>query len=562
MQQKLHPAVRLLPSLTDFAFLMPVLFLFARMNGAKTMLGDGDTGWHVRIGEWMLAHHAVPHRDLFSYTMPNAPFFAWEWLWDLCFGWLHLHFGMTAVVLVSIVVLCLTSALLFRLACRHCDNRLIAIAVTFLAVSGSAIHWLARPHLFSMLFTVILLSMLSRVEDAGADDRKKMRLLLAMPPMFVLWTNLHGGFFVGIIILAMFAAGALADWLFQTDPQTRSGSLQSAKRYSLTALGCFAASFVNPYTYHLHTHIIEYFSDSYHFDNISEFQSLSFHVSSTRYFEAMLALAVAASVWNLSRRRFTPLILTVGWGHAALIAARNIPLFLIVAAPLVAETVFEWLQAARASTLPAWFVNGVNRLREAADEFGSLDRIERAHLASAAVIALIAAGLIYGNSSSPTWRAEYDPKVYPAHALEQIERAGTAKHIFTDDEWGDYLAYRLYPTGGKVFVDGRSDFYGGDFERQYIDILNVNYKWQATLDRYCVDTILLSAGSSLAGAVKESRRWRVAYDDGIAIVFTPVKMDANGFSTTSGKICDAGSSPTEVTGGTQSQLERMKEKPL
>ena len=94
-----------------------------------------------------------------------------------------------------------------------------------------------------------------------------------------------------------------------------------------------------------------------------------------------------------------------------------------------------------------------------------------------------------------------------------------------------------------MFVDGRSDFYGGDFERQYIDILNVNYKWQATLDRYCVDTILLSAGSSLAGAVKESRRWRVAYDDGIAIVFTPVKMDANGFSTTSGKICDAGSSP-------------------
>src|SRR5580698_211867 len=174
MQQKIHPAVRLLPSLTDFAFLMPVLFLFARLDGAKTMLGDGDTGWHVRIGEWMLAHHAVPHTDLFSYTMPNAPFYAWEWLWDLCFGWLHLHYGMTAVVVASILVLCFTSALLFRLVCRHCDNRLIAIGVTFLAVSGSAIHWLARPHLFSMLFTVILLSMLSRVEDAGTDDGRKI----------------------------------------------------------------------------------------------------------------------------------------------------------------------------------------------------------------------------------------------------------------------------------------------------------------------------------------------------------------------------------------------------
>jgi hypothetical protein len=566
MQQKLHPAVRLLPSLTDFAFLMPVLFLFARLDGAKTMLGDGDTGWHVRIGEWMLAHHAVPHTDLFSYTMPNAPFYAWEWLWDLCFGWLHLHYGMTAVVVASILVLCFTSALLFRLVCRHCDNRLIAIGVTFLAVSGSAIHWLARPHLFSMLFTVILLSMLSRVEDAGTDDGRKIRLLLAMPPMFVLWTNLHGGFLIGIMVLAMFAAGALANWLFETDAQVRAASLQSAKRYSLTVLGCAAASFLNPYTYHLHTHLIEFFREPYHFENISEFQSLSFHVSSTRYFEAMLALALVASVGFLLRRRFTPLILTVGWGHAALISARNIPLFLLIASPIVAAGMYEWLQEARTSTLPAWFVKRMNRLSEAAEDFGAMDRLPRVHLASAVVIGFITAGLVlglvYGTSPSPTWRAEYDPKVYPAHALEQMQHAGLAKRIFTDDEWGDYLAYRLYPVGGKVFVDGRSDFYGGDFERQYIDILNVNYKWQATLDRYCVDTILLRADSPLAGAVKESRRWRVAYDDGIAIVFTPVKADANEFSTTSGKICDAGSSPTEVTGGTQSQIERMKERPL
>ena len=71
-----HPShisrVRLLPSLTDVAFLMPLAFLFLRMGGATGMLGDGDTGWHVRTGEWILANGRVPHEDMFSYTQAPA----------------------------------------------------------------------------------------------------------------------------------------------------------------------------------------------------------------------------------------------------------------------------------------------------------------------------------------------------------------------------------------------------------------------------------------------------------------------------------------------------------
>jgi phosphoribosyl-dephospho-CoA transferase len=68
-------------------------------------------------------------------------------------------------------------------------------------------------------------------------------------------------------------------------------------------------------------------------------------------------------------------------------------------------------------------------------------------------------------------------------------------------------------------VDGRSDFYGGRFDRDYLDILGVKYNWEAQLDRYGVDTLLLSTKSALAGAVKQSARWKVAYDDGTAILF-------------------------------------------
>ncbi len=99
------PYVRLLPSMTDIAFLMPLVFLFCEMKGAQTLLGDGDTGWHLRTGEWILAHGRVPRNDIFSFTRPDQPWFAWEWLWDVLFGWLHREAGMAAVVLGCSLVL-------------------------------------------------------------------------------------------------------------------------------------------------------------------------------------------------------------------------------------------------------------------------------------------------------------------------------------------------------------------------------------------------------------------------------------------------------------------------
>src|SRR5688572_30367676 len=115
---KANPIVRVLPSMTDVAFLLPIILLFAKLDGVKHLLSDGDTGWHIRAGEWMLANGRVIDHDVFSFTMPGQPWFAWEWLWDIAFAWLHGRWGMDAVVLGSLLVLCVTSALLFRLLLR------------------------------------------------------------------------------------------------------------------------------------------------------------------------------------------------------------------------------------------------------------------------------------------------------------------------------------------------------------------------------------------------------------------------------------------------------------
>src|SRR5258708_883144 len=193
-------AARFLPSLTDIAFLMPLMFLYIKLAGARSLLGNGDTGWHVRTGEWILTNHAVPTADFFSYSRPGAQWFAWEWLWDTLFAVLHQRWGMAAVVLASSLVICVTNALLFRLIRRSCDNGLVAIVVTLLATGGCAIHWLARPHLFTLLFFTITLHIAVRAAEG------RVKLLYWLPPMTLVWTNLHGGFFVIFLVFACYIA--------------------------------------------------------------------------------------------------------------------------------------------------------------------------------------------------------------------------------------------------------------------------------------------------------------------------------------------------------------------
>jgi hypothetical protein len=537
MRPAVNSFVRLMPSLTDVAFVLPVLMIFSRLDGVKTLLGDGDTGWHIRTGQWILAHGTIPYKDLFSFTKPNAPWFAWEWLWDVMFGWLHLHFGMAAVVSVSLLLISLISALLFQVVIRNCHNRVIAIAITFLAIAGSSIHWLARPHLFTMFFVVIWLTIFDCVE------RGRTRLLWLLPLLTVAWTNLHGGFIAGILLTGISSLAKFLEGIFADLPSHRSHAIQSGLRYLLAASACILASLINPYTYHLHQHIVEYLNDTTQLSAVSEFQTLSFHAPAAVYFEIMLALGVAAAVYRLWQRRFAPGLVMVVWAHLALLAGRNIPLFLLVAAPPVASMLDELSKRAgeESAGLPAFIEKALNALREIGEELTSADRPWRIHLASV-LMAVLVCSIVSEHAQIFKLRAEYDPGRYPASALSVLASTARDHRIFCDDEWGDYLAYRLYPEG-RVFVDGRSDFYGGRFVRHYLNILGVKYDWETQLAHYGVDRILLSTKSAMAGAVKQSPRWKVTYDDGIALIFESTGS-SNGIFTKSGNKADAETFPS------------------
>jgi hypothetical protein len=509
--EKINPVVRFLPSLTDVAFLMPLVFLFLRMDGAQRLLADGDTGWHIRTGEWILQNGRVPATDLFSYTKPGAPWYAWEWLWDVIFAWLHQRGGMAAVILVSAMLLCFTFALLFRETRRNCPSVLIAFGATLAATAGSSVHWLARPHLFTLLFVVVFWALLERAREG------RTRALFYLPVLTVLWTNIHGAFFAGIILIGCYAAGEITRWLVETDRDEAKAALVRGRSYLITALVSAAATLVNPYSYHLHAHIIGYLRRPDQLKYISEFQSTNFQTNLAQWYEPMLLLGAVAVVWSLYRKRFAHAFLLAGWLHLALFSVRNLPIYLIVAAPIVAATLNEMLQRLADAPLAPWIARAVRGFNEFVAGFGALDSQRRVYATSAAGF-LVVSLLFYSPTPPPKFRAEYSPKSYPAEALNVIRGAEFSKSVFTTDVWGGYLIYRLYPRI-RVFVDGRFDLYGQQFTEKYIDLMKVRNGWDQTLQQYGVDTILLPVDEPLTGVLKECRRWRVVHDDGTAIVF-------------------------------------------
>ena len=514
MEARSNIAVKFLPSMADMAFLMPIVYLFGRMEGVKALLRDCDTGWHIRTGEWIIANGLVPIRDMFSYSKPGAPWFAWEWLSDVVFAKLNGMGGLQAVVLFSLVLLSITFTALYMLVRRQ-SNAIVAVVITMLAATTSSVHWLARPHLFTLFFLVLFYAALEQVQG-GRRRLAGVPILALLPLVTILWTNLHGGFFVGFLMVLAYGGGEILRLAFSPDAGERGPAWRKARNYFLSGLACLAASVVNPYTYHLHIHMAKYLFDPWNATHINEFLSMSFHHPTAIFFEAMLVMAVATTVWSLRQGRYTEALLMFVWAHGALLAGRNIPIFAIVAAPPIAAAMQQGLLRLPHLNVAGWLRAASERFNRLAEETGETDAIWRLHVVSVLGVLLVAA-LLYAPNPPKVFRAEFDPKEYPAGALATL-RSDPSGRIFTHDEWGDYLIWRLYPAQ-KVFVDGRSDFYGDDFDSKYIDVLNVKPGWEKTLGGFGVDTILMPPDAPLTGVLKESSRWRLVYDDGIALVF-------------------------------------------
>lgn len=502
------------PSLSDLAFLTPILVLFWCTTGVGWLLVDSDTGWHIRTGEWILANGHVPATDIFSFTKAGMPWFAWEWLADVFMASVHYVAGLGGLVVASLVLLGLTSTCAYRNAFAESGHRMIAIVLTSLAMAASTIHWLARPHLVTPLMTAVFLSTLGRVHRGGTPQ-----ILVVLPPLTILWVNLHGGFFVGIVLLITFALGAIGEELIHGG---RSRALSKARKYSLTAGACVVASLLNPYGYRLHVHVLQYLGTSFYLQRISEFQSIDFHSFSAAYFETLLVLSIAAAFWHLGSGRLVQVMLLLSWAHLALFSARNIPIFAVVAVPSVALAIREWLEHARLLCSLRWLWNlreGLTELEAGLQLIASGQRRDRLHCLPCLTVLTLAVFLTPPGHMKAL-HAEFDRNRFPADAASFLAGQQTDQSIrlYSSWQWGGYLIYRLWPSL-KVFDDGRTDFYGPEFVEEGLQVWDACQEWAGIFARYRVNAALLPVDSALATVLHERRDWKLVYKDRVAVLF-------------------------------------------
>jgi hypothetical protein len=498
----------LIPTLSDLAFLLPILVLFWSTTGVSWLLTDSDTGWHIRTGEVILQNGCVPAVDLFSFTMSSQPWIAWEWLSDVIMALAHHIGGLAGVVWVAMLLLGMTSVVVYKEAVAESGHRLIAISLTWLAMSASAIHWLARPHLVTPLMAAVFCRILNSVEKKQNPAR-----LSSLPVLTILWANLHGGFFVGIALIGTYAVGAGAEELLL-------GSSENlwvrSRKYLLAAAACALASLVNPYGYRLHLHIAQYLGTSFYFARISEFQSVDFHSFTAAYFETLLILAIAAAAWQLRSRRLTDALLLLSWSHLALFSARNVPIFAAVAAPSISVAMHEWLES---ETWSRTFKETLRKLEAGVQLLAKRSRGTARHLAPCFAFLLFAVLLAHPGHPK-VLRAEFDSSRFPVDATGFLSQQHLVSplRLYSSWQWGGYLIYRLWPSL-RVFDDGRTDFYGPRFVNEGLRAWDADPDWSMVLDRYQVNAALLPVDSALASVMRERDDWKPVYQDGVAVLF-------------------------------------------
>lgn len=504
-----------MPSITDVIFLLLLLSL-AYGGLQQRLLGDAGTGWHIRNGQQILATHAIPRVDSFSYTMPGRPWFAWEWLYDLGVGLLGSRMGLNGVVFLSALLIAGVFAGLFRKAVIRTRYPLLAAFLVVLAIFASSIHFLARPHLFTWAFTLIFWDILETATTTGSARR-----LYCLPALMLLWVNIHGGFLVGLALIGLYFLGTVWETLTAQAPEERIGAKSMARRLGTTGVLAFIATFINPYGYKLWLHIYGYLGSRFYMNNIQEFLSPNFHGAAEKFFAALLLLSLLGLAVNRLRLRASQLLVILFSVYFGLYAARNIPiasiLLVLTATPLLAGSV-EWGSAADELAPGArdLFLRWKNfAARTAATELGLRGHI----LPLAAVLITFVICLNGGRLGARTqMSAHFDGKRFPVEAANFLAAQGIHSQVFNPDYWGGYLIYRLGPNY-KVFMDDRHDFYGESFVRDYINVQHLQPGWQEVLEKNKVNWVLVPPDWTLANGLKELPQWRVLYDDHHAILF-------------------------------------------
>ena len=501
---------------------------------AAREIGDPDFWWHLSAGQYMVATRSIPHVDVFSGTVAGLPWVTHEWLSEVIIYALYSLGSFPLLVLAFAGIITLSFAFVYA----RCSGKPYAAAFTLLlAALATAPTWGVRPQMISLLLTSVFLWVLEKWRS-GQDPRSEAqpnaplprgqitnealphpsgassnfaqssRLIWILVPLMILWVNLHSGFALGLAILAIYVFGEAVSQIGSQDaarPRITFHSLRTSPlgTLGLVLLACLLIVPLNPNGATMYVYPFETLTSRAMQLYIQEWFSPDLHLLEFQPFAALLLGTLAAISLSGRRVSLTQTLLLIGSAYAALRSGRNIPIFAVIAAPILAEHVWQiissrgWADALRGSTRTPRRLGLLN---------------------SVLLLVIVVAGLgrvamVIANQGA------VERATFPAAAVDFLQAQKVTGTIFDSYGWGGYVMWRLYPTA-RVFIDGRADVYGDAFiENEYMKAYRGGVDWRTPLDRYSVRTVLVEPDAPLAAQLAQDAAWRQVYADKQAVVF-------------------------------------------
>jgi hypothetical protein len=464
-----------------------------------------DLYWQLKTGEVIARTGHVPKGDIFSYTATGDPWYVQEWLTEVLFYRLWSTFGKESLLLLRMGVIAAAFGVVLWRCLRRSERPLLSIIITLLAAWGSAFFFDSRPQMMTYLATAALLLLLDEYR-AGRWNRA----IWLVPPLVLLWANLHAGFFLGLVLIWAYTLADVVEWAVNREVPAPRLWLQVAVTVIATLVPV-----LNPNGWHAYTYPFLLQGHDAVRNTIGEWFSPDFHRAELKPFLLLLLVGIASLGFSVRRRSLGDLAVVLGLIYMSLDANRHGPLLAIAGAPIFCA---HFADAARA--VETWVAD---RWKAATGVSLAPREVFGAPWRWAAVIAL-GAGLFITVSA----RANDLPRgswfdactlanELPKEALDWMDTHKVEGNVLNAYEWGGYCAWRWYPQR-RIFIDGRAEVFFQHGWDDYYAIWMLQPGWGNRLNDYRINWILMPPTAPLLTAAMGSHEWSIAYQDEKAVI--------------------------------------------
>lgn len=480
-----HHLAGIAKKVISFPVFLAALLVVTAAFQAHLHMADPDTWWHARVGQAIVATGHFPTQDVYSFTVRGNPWMAYEWLGEVVIG-RAAQWGLPGLLTLLGGLSGLMMLLLYVYGTIVTGNVKAAFAACAILLPLESVFFTLRPQVIGYCFLLVLLILLELYRQGHE------RVLWAIPPLFLVWVNTHGSFFLGLCIFGVYWACGLFrfEW---GDLNANRWTPRQSRNLLLTILASAAVLPLTPYGAKLAAYPFQMaLLQPLNVANIQEWQPVNFGEAWGKAFLLMvLALFVVQIRWK-PRFRFFDLVFLLATISASALHLRFIIVLIFAFLPWLARFLSRWLTPYAPSK----------------DQYAL----------NVALIALMAFGLYH---FFPTTQKidELLGKTYPVSAISYMRTHPVPGPMFNEYGWGGYLIW-TFGTSHPVFIDGRCDIYeyGGVFG-DYLDITRLHADTPLLLAKYNIRSAFIQPDSILATYLKAVPGWKLVYQDKIAAIF-------------------------------------------